>query len=418
MSGETETNMTVQVTIHPDQQFQHGLILEATAHIVNASDPDVCAAAIAQAAEYGIRQVRLECQPARVDLGDGVYDFDALNQNIAMICVPLDAALQAAGKGKLRINICNMPFGTDDNLTHTDADVYAAYVVATVQNVNAQFDESRIVSWEVANEPDNAHADSIYRPTGSGTLSQKTAIYQNNTIAARAALDAAGYEDVYLVGPSCVSAATALSWLNAFTADALKALGLFSYHRYSSASDPVIKDIGDFAMAHQTPTAMTEFDKASYGNLVSDLSLGQCSIWQRYGICGNDPGFTLAPWLWLQPDDTVTDNTNTGSCTRQARQVFAYVHPDAVRIGCTVSDTSKPPLAWQNPDGSVVVVRNAGGAFVLTGLTPGKTVTVTWAKLANAGNGGPTVVTVGSDGNALIPAPPGGGQPVTAVVSA
>jgi hypothetical protein len=120
---------------------------------------------------------------------------------------------------------------------------------------------------------------------------------------------------------------------------------------------------------------MLEHGGSGYQDLHEDLTFGNVSAWQQFGLayCGDqDSGGVYFPIF----GGSLGHNTPvvmTGRLTKFLRQYYRYVALRAVRIGATSSDARFSPVAFRNVNGKHVVVVNASaaGSFTIGGLPAG-----------------------------------------------
>jgi O-glycosyl hydrolase len=126
-------------------------------------------------------------------------------------------------------------------------------------------------------------------------------------------------------------------------------IGCLSYHLYGT-NDPYRSQIGNLGASLGLPTAQTEYMNLTMNHLYDDLTLGQVSFWEIYGLT------QCLQW-----------NLSNASFTRVGqywsfRQVMHFVRPGAVRIGAISDDSNLRVLAFSRDDGMTVVLINGSGS--------------------------------------------------------
>ncbi|HEX2999080.1 MAG TPA: hypothetical protein VHR86_02430, partial [Armatimonadota bacterium] len=132
-------------------------------------------------------------------------------------------------------------------------------------------------------------------------------------------------------------------------------IGLLSYHLYGDGSArPLIRD---FAAARGIPTAQTEFMGTTVDHLYEDLTQGNVSYWEHYGLAG--------PW---GGNGTYFTTALNGTSFRpysqywNFRQVMHYVRPGAVRVEAVSGDPAVRTLAFTRQGKLTVVLINTAPA--------------------------------------------------------
>lgn len=137
-------------------------------------------------------------------------------------------------------------------------------------------------------------------------------------------------------------------------------VGLLSYHRYGGLTR--LGEMADYGRARNMPMAFTEHSNTTFDRLVEDLTTGNVSYWEVYGL-GSE----------IQIFDEPTDYIQyiRKSYYWRFRQIFQYVRPGAVRIGAT-SDNGGTVLAFEDDGKTTLVFKGIGGTIDVEGLTPGE----------------------------------------------
>jgi hypothetical protein len=363
---------TVQtLTIDRSKVFQTFTAWEGNANIAGYGEPwyaGVRDEVARRAAELGISQLRLEIR-ADVDDGAGHYDWTAFDQRVEDVVRPMALALLEARGETLRINVCNVAFGSgaDPAHPHRDPATFGRFARAAVERA-ATHHGLAVEYFEICLEPDN---------TGGNTIFKSPARIAESVLAVRSALDAAGFPDVKIIAPSCVNMTTARNWMRTLRdvyPDAFAAVDLFSYHRYSGTALNVVTEIGNITAAGGKQSGQTEYMGGTYTHLYEDLVSGRVSTWQKYGIGGSsdDPRYVNSPLFRIDDADPSNVRVADGVHTPALRQFFAYIRPGAVRVGYTAAPNAMAATVWINPgDKIVVTLQRKGGPFDLVGLAPG-----------------------------------------------
>ncbi|MDF3128556.1 glycoside hydrolase family 30 beta sandwich domain-containing protein [Kiritimatiellaeota bacterium B1221] len=137
-------------------------------------------------------------------------------------------------------------------------------------------------------------------------------------------------------------------------------IGNISYHRYGSTS--LLPDLAAFAASKNLTTAMTEHSNLNIDRLYEDLTVGNISYWDVYGI-GSEIDLTnynhlvRKNWYW------------------RFRQITQYVRPGAVRVAASSDDSQLRTLAWDKDGAMVLNLLNNSDNVTRTvniqGLPPG-----------------------------------------------
>lgn len=136
-------------------------------------------------------------------------------------------------------------------------------------------------------------------------------------------------------------------------------VGVVSYHRYGGLTR--LGELADFAKAKGLPTAFTEHSNTTFDRLYDDLTRGNVSYWEVYGL-----GSEIQ--IFDQPTDYI-QLVRKGYYWR-FRQVFHYVRPGAVRVDAS-SDNGGTVLGFVDDGKTTLVFTGLAGAVDITGLTPG-----------------------------------------------
>jgi hypothetical protein len=170
--------------------------------------------------------------------------------------------------------------------------------------------------------------------------------------------------------PESINAHVACDYIDALKDDPQfwQWVGLISYHWYGRDNPTYMAELSDFARARGLPTAQTEFMGLTIDHLYDDLTIGNTSYWELYGLAGPDYRAALTH---------VSSRTfRGGDWYWRFRQVSHYVRPGAVRIGCASSEPALRCLAFVQGGATTIVLINTTAPRVartvtVAGLTPG-----------------------------------------------
>ncbi|MDF3129643.1 hypothetical protein P0Y35_10600 [Kiritimatiellaeota bacterium B1221] len=141
-------------------------------------------------------------------------------------------------------------------------------------------------------------------------------------------------------------------------------VGAVTYHRYGSME--LLPDLAAFAGGKNLPTGMTEHSNLNVDRLYEDLTVGNVSYWEVYGI-----GSEVV--LFENP-------ANYNFLERQSnwwrfRQFMQYVRPGAVRVDVSSDDSQLRVLAWKHQGKTILnLLNNSDGTqrvVNIEGLSPG-----------------------------------------------
>jgi len=371
--ANSKTATTQVLTVNSSIRYQTWSGWEATPNIYGndlnvAWFPDVRDEVVYRSAEMGVSQVRMEAQD-NWDNGNGTYNFTEFDRVINQVVKPLRDELLFRRGETLKVNVCNVSFGSGAvaNHPHRNPTTFANFAYAFVDRA-ARFHGLSVAYFEICLEPDNS---------GGNTIFNSPLAISNAVNAVRTKLNATGYSAVKLIAPSCVNATTARNWMQTLQSTygtAYSKIAVLSYHRYSSASQSVVQSIGDIARTSNKQSAMNEYLTGTYSHLYTDIVYGRVSIWQKYGLGGGstDPRYINAPLFRIDDSNPnnvlVTDNVDTP----RLRQYYSSIRPGAVRVAVTGSPNAMSATAWTGPSSKfVVLVSSASIPFQVAGLPSG-----------------------------------------------
>lgn len=305
------------------------------------------------------RARRYEIQPQRL------YNFTELDFWVEHSVEPFRQRLQARGEDLyVNLNYVNFERQVPNQVYHhwDHPEAYGAFMAAAFRHLDEKY------GWtpdavEVVLEPDN-----IDGWTGARIGAAM--------VAAGDSLSAAGYHPDF-IAPSTTNMARAIEYFDEMVEvpRALTYLKELSYHRYQGVSSSSLETIQQRAAQHGLRTAMLEHIGSGYLDLHEDLETGWNSAWQQFGIASEEEGEQQGGRYYnLEIDPFGHVSVAQTERTRYLKLYFRYVRRDAVRVGATSSEGRLDPLAFQNADGSFVVVVKAeeGATFSVGGLPPGE----------------------------------------------
>ena len=283
------------------------------------------------------------------------FHFTELDWHIENIILPIKQRVEANDE-KLHLNLCYVAFTTQINggdYGHDDADEYGEFIEAVWRHIDDKYGWTPD-SVEIILEPDNV-------PEWNGT------VIGNAIVEVAKHLKAAGFEVPNIIAPSC----TAMTRVPQYLDDMLAIEGVeehlseICYHRYDIGnSGSGLAAITSRAKTNGLQTSMLEWFGASYTTLHQDLKTGNVSAWSLYVIAGkhSSNGF-----LYKIDDSNANDvKLEVTSRSRHLRQYFKFVRPGATRIEATTSNANFDPVAFENANGTNVVVVKCSGAGDVT----------------------------------------------------
>lgn len=289
------------------------------------------------------------------------FNFGYLDYTIEQLILPLRQRLQSRGDD-LWVNISYTGARSPTGVLHRDnPDEYAELVLATFQHIQQKYGFYPN-SFELVNEPN----------IGGWTPLQ----IANNLNAAAQRLHNAGFYPQF-VGPTAsgLVATTQMFDQMILVPGVKQNLNEISWHRFGTTTPADLTAIAQRAAANGMRTAMLEHGGSGYDHLHEDLTFGNVSAWQQFGLafCGtadNGGTYLLVSGAKVGENNPVV---TTGRMTKFLRQYFRYVGLRAVRLGASSGDARFAPVAFRNANGKYVVVvkASAGGTFSVGGLPAG-----------------------------------------------
>jgi len=303
------------------------------------------------------RARRYEIQPQRV------YHFSELDFWVEHSVEPFRQRLLARGE-RLYVNLTyvnfekQVPTQVFHHWDHPEA--YGAFMAAAFRHLDEKY------GWtpdavEIVLEPDNIDGWTGRRIGAA-------------IVAAGDSLRAAGYHPEF-IGPSTTDMSHAIRTFDEMVQvpRVLSYLKELSYHRYRGVSNSSLETIRQRAAQYGLRTAMLEHIGSGYEDLHEDLEVGGNSAWQMYVIAGTEGSQTRGQYYHLEIEPAGRVRIVETEQTKFLKLYFRYVRRGAVRVEASSSQASLDPLAFQNTDGSFVVVIKAGesASFSVGGLPPG-----------------------------------------------
>lgn len=299
--------------------------------------------------------------PRRAD-GAG-FQFAALDYYVENLALPMKARLEARGE-RLIVNLCFVDFKWSKlkgSLSHADKpEDYAELVEAAFLHLQTKYDLTPDY-FEVILEPDNTD-----RWTGEAMA--------EGLVAVDARLSARGVRPRY-IAPSTAQASRAAAYLDALARNskALSLVDVVSYHRYDGPrADAALAGIKSRAARAGAETAMLEFVQGRLDHLYQDLTVGEASAWQRYGVATipDAEGKTKPGYLLDFRDGRLTPKPGVAAMA----QIFRAAREGAVRLDARSLTPDARALAFRNRDGTdaVVIVADKPGAFTIEGAQAGR----------------------------------------------
>lgn len=305
--------------------------------------------------------------------------FDYLVRTFA---IPIKARVQARGE-PFTLVTCFVGFRPTSAYLQRDPREYVEFMLAVLTRLR---DTHHLVPdvWEVRLEPD--HGRTQLTGEAQGRL----------LLAAAQAARAAGFDKLMFLVPSTVVPHRTVQYLDGIlsvpgTAQYIREV---TFHRYSDPPRSILNQIRDRAAAIGKPTAMLEYLRASEHHLYEDLTQANVSAWSRFSLAGPYGGPDQGGQYFFA--DTAAGTFRYRPTTWPLRQYFHYIRPGAVRIEATTRNAGLEPVAFQRPDGRMVVVANVNRAMTLniTGLRP-DTYQVSYSTTDQPGALGPVITMEG-----------------------
>ena len=289
------------------------------------------------------------------------FQMAMIDDNVEHVIRPMKEAVEARGD-RFYLNLCFVDFADASPFHHTqDPEEYAefmAYVWQYFDTVHGIVPDGL----EVILEPDNAAVWQISHIPPA-------------IVAVHRRLDSLGYHPE-IIAPSVLNLRSIPKYLDAIVAvpEALEALDVLCYHRYSGNNDTAAQlQIADLGAQYGLKTAMLEYDKnGDIGELHVDLKYVNNVAWTKYALAYK----SNQQWSYVHVDQRDPENPIYGvsTQTKYLRHYFQYIRPGATRIEAEGGSPEIDPVAFEHPDGRQVVVIKADAADTIDikGLAPGR----------------------------------------------
>ena len=289
------------------------------------------------------------------------FNFGYLDYTIEQLILPLRQRLQSRGED-LWVSVSYTGARSPTGVLHRDnPEEYAELILATFQHIQQKYGFYPN-SLELVNEPNIGG----WPPVNIA----------NNLLAAARRLRGAGFFPQF-VGPTAsgLVATTQMFDQMILVPGVKQTLNEISWHRFGTTTQADLTAMAQRAAANGMRTAMLEHGGSGYDHLLEDLTFGNVSAWQQFGLafCGTgDNGGSYFPVSGAKVGEN-NPVVNTGRMTKYLRQYFRYVGLRAVRLAATSSDARFTPVAFRNANGRYVVVvkATAGASFTVGGLPAG-----------------------------------------------
>lgn len=283
----------------------------------------------------------------------GVH-FSDLDWHFENIVLPVKKQLEARGR-HLRLNLAYVDFKRTSlrgSLSHAGNPAeYAELVTAVFSHLQEKYGFVPD-SLEIIIEPDNTS-------DWSGVAIGRA------IVAASARLDAAGFPNVEIIAPSTAKARRALAYYEDIRSvpGAAQRMTVLAYHRYDGAPDALdLNQIRDMARAARVRTAMLEYVDGGVSDLIADLSEGDATAWQNYGIAARARGEgAVRPGSLIVGRGAAEARPVLGlTPTAQALAlIFNAVDQGSVRTGARSDSENLEAVSFVTPTRKLVVAMHA-----------------------------------------------------------
>lgn len=293
------------------------------------------------------------------------FQFSQLDYFAQNLMLPMRERLAARGE-RLYVNLCFVDFrhASSGNVEHAQApEEYAELVLAAFTHLR---DRYGVVpdALEIILEPENTHH------WGGEQIGRAL-------VAAERRLAENGFRPEF-IAPSTTHARNAPRYIDDMmrVPGAAERVSTFSYHNYDNPPDSVREAIRSRARDAGVSTAMLEHLPSDAAELLRDLSAGNVSAWQQYGVAHLDTPARNAQGAYLllvDPGRPAGERVRMASRTEGLAQIFRNVRSGAVRIASRSANNAFRTVAFVNPDGGqvVAIVSDRGGEVQISGLAPG-----------------------------------------------
>ncbi|MEX2048830.1 MAG: hypothetical protein WEB90_04570 [Gemmatimonadota bacterium] len=300
--------------------------------------------------------------PDSID-GSG-FHFTELDEAVEEVALPMARRLAERGE-RLHVNLNYTAFtrqtcGDQAYIHAEEPEEYAEFALAAFLHLRGKYGLEPD-TWEMILEPDLSGA-------WSGEQLGRA------LVAAARRLGEAGFQPRF-AAPSASSTSATIRYLDemARVPGALELLDEIPYHRYGLSRSDDIRTIAARARGLSIDAAMLEKMDAGVEELHEDLTVGNVIAWQQFVLAypTEDNGAQLI--TYRTSEDRASD-IQIGDKARLLTQYFRYVRAGAQRVGAVSSSARHEPVAFENADGTFVVVIRArrGGDVRVTGLPAGR----------------------------------------------
>ncbi len=306
------------------------------------------------------------------------FQFSQMDYQVETMVLPVKRLVEKNGE-QLHVNLTYVDFAWTKrrgNLKHANRpDEYAELILACFNHLKQKYD---LVpdSLELILEADNTKGWNG-RHIGLGMM------------AAKAALNEAGFFPTF-IAPSTARTHRANDFFEplAGVPGALDALDTFSYHRYDEpTSRESVESIAAVAAQYNLKTAMLEHVGADYRELLQDLTVGNVSAWQQYGIASTQTEDRGAYYYKVENPGVGKARVFLESRASVLSLLFPHVRQDAVRVFASADTALVTPVVFINKNNthvlalgaeskqSVLIKGLSGGQYYLSHATPDGNIT-------------------------------------------
>lgn len=323
------------------------------------------------------------------------FQWSCLDYYVENLLTPMREALEARGE-ELYVVLTYVDFkqpALASDLSHAaEPEEYAELIDNAFIYLNKKHGVTPN-AFEIILEPDNT-ADWRGKEIAAGLLSVDRRLTKS------------GFAPKY-IAPSTSRTFRTLPYFEAFAGnkEALRKLSTLAYHRYDpKRARRNLPKIRDRAEWYDLETAMLELTYATIDVLIEDLTIGNVSAWQQYGV----------PFKPISSDTLGAESKKLELTNNFAplALIFRNVRRGAVRIGAATSDPSLRTVAFRNADGrnTIFVLRKDNSGEGRSDITidgaPAGDYRLIFADPYDTIDLGS--ITIGADGKATITAPGAG----------
>ncbi len=277
------------------------------------------------------------------------FQFSSLDYQIEKIVLPLAKLIEANGE-KLYVNLNYVDFGGGavSDVSHArNPEEYAELIRAAFDHIKIKYGFVPN-ALEVTLEPENTDH---WRGREIG----------NAIVATVRRLKQGGFTPD-IIAPSTTAASAAPTYFDelATVAGATGLMTELAYHRYRDRSpDQFLPAIAARAKQYGLHTAMLEHVAGDALELHADLTVANAAAWQQYGVASELPLKEKDRGVSYYIRDLASPGgpkIKMAERTRGLAQYFRFVRFGATRIGARLSSGDARPVAFRNPDGTIIVV--------------------------------------------------------------